>query len=260
MTDSVILPDEPTVPTLGWPGISNDADRSRLRVGWSSASEVGPVRDANEDAVSTRGDSIFVLADGVGGRPGGQRAAMLSSRHVSMRLDYGEELTHELVSEVNDEVRTVAEREGLDGMASTVAALCVRGAVATAAWVGDSRIYRLRSGMLQLLTRDHNIAEMLRSGQIDAASVGGRRREVLLSYLGIKPEYLDIGLLSLSVQPGDRLILCTDGVSRPLGEARIAKFGLAVPVDQLSAVLVEAAFDVGGTDNASAIALEVSAE
>lgn len=259
MSDSVISRDEQTVPTLGFPSASSEAASRHLQVKWSSASEVGPVRDANEDAVSTRGDTVFVVADGVGGRPGGQRAASLSSRHLAMRLEYGEELTPELVADVNEEVREVAAREGLDGMASTVAAVSLQGSVAIATWVGDSRIYRLREGMLQRLTRDHNVAEMLRSGQIDAASAGGRRREVLLSYIGIKPEYLDAGLLSLSVQAGDRIILCTDGVSRPLGDERIAKIGLVVPIEQLATELVEAAFKVGGTDNASAIAMEVSA-
>jgi protein phosphatase len=126
-----------------------------------------------------------------------------------------------------------------------------------AAWlahVGDSRAYRLRAGVFQQLTEDHSVvAELVRRGAItESEAVDHPRRNEILRSVGIQPD-VEIDLASLSLQHGDRLLLCSDGLSGLVPDVEIAAIlNASQPIDAVSQ-LVEAASARGSPDNVTVI-------
>jgi type VI secretion system protein ImpM len=228
-------------------------------VSWQSSavSDAGRVRDENQDAFVERSDAgLWLVADGMGGHEGGKMASELIAQGVK-RLAPKEDLQDlardvaRAIATANAELRSVGEaRPGFAG-GSTVVTLCARGAQGIALWAGDSRLYRLRGGELEQLTRDHSVGEEEDGAPADQAhmltrAVGGA-------------DLLTLGELNLEFKPGDRLLLCSDGLYGDLTPEEIAA-ALAGP-DCASAAqdLLALALERGGTDNATAVVIAVSA-
>jgi type VI secretion system protein ImpM len=228
-------------------------------VSWQSSaiSDSGRVRDENQDAFVERSDAgLWLVADGMGGHQGGKMASELIAEGVK-RLVPTEDLqalardVARAITTANTELRSVGESQpGFDG-GSTVVALCARGAQGIALWAGDSRLYRLRGGELERLTRDHSVGEEEEGAPPDQAhmltrAVGGA-------------DLLTLGELNLEFKPGDRLLLCSDGLYSDLTPQEIAAALARPDCESAAHDLLALALERGGTDNATAVVIAVSA-
>lgn len=233
----------------------------------ASQSDVGRARRDNQDAygefASRSGERLLVVADGMGGHVGGATASRICVETLGAalgELDGGpDECLRRGLRLANARILEVAavQRE-LTGMGTTGIALLF-GAAGRAwlGWVGDSRAYRLRAGMLEPLSRDHSlVAEWVRAGILlpEEAEQHPRRNE-LLRALGVAPD-VEPEIVELELRPGDRFLLCTDGLSAVVPLAEIAEVVAHEPPELAAVKLVAKANERGGPDNVTvAIAL-----
>ena len=228
-----------------------------LRIESAGASDRGHRRCDNQDRYFT-GDGCFAVADGVGGRAGGDVAAQLTMDVMCClaRRPSGFDLSS-AVRAANTEVHYFSrETPELRGLATTITAVQVLESgsahVVRVANVGDSRLYLIRDGGLSQLTID--------DAEITTLSVGGtvRRRRVLTRALGLEPT-IEVPTEVHSLVEGDRLILCTDGVTDELSEEELldAAGGEWSAQQQVAEDIVRAAVNAGGRDNATAVVIDV---
>ena len=220
------------------------------------ASETG-LRSRNEDfgAVSApegKRGIVAAIADGIGGAPGGREAAELAVR-TFIDIYAGTSSNRSLAEAAQAAIAAANARildtgladRRLSGMGTTFSALIIEGKEALSVHIGDSRIYRLREGALSRLTEDHNLHEQ-GLPHILTRSLGNREK----AWPDIEAQ--DIRRL-------DRILLCTDGVTGVLSDAQIAGILRSHPVPATAAKrLAEAALAAGGTDNATALVLDVA--
>jgi protein phosphatase len=220
--------------------------------------DVGAVRQTNQDAFGecAQGElRAFVVADGMGGHAGGETASQMAVETVQA-------VFAEAHGGVGDRLRTALETANervyeeqlrnprVAGMGTTGVAIGFSPEGAFVANVGDSRAYRMRSGSLEQLTRDHSVvAELERRGYITAeqAAVHPRRNEVLRS-LGTEAR-VEVDVDPVEVAPEDVFLLCSDGLSGVVSDAEIAALLVRQPADDAARALVEAALLAGGPDN-----------
>lgn len=233
-----------------------------------AASATGP-RDSNEDSVLVSlDDGHFVVADGTGGRAGGKTAATLACEafgqvartHAAPSpegvLTAGFEAAHRTIREQQRKNAAVAN------MCTTLVAAVVRRDVLTLGHLGDSRAYRLRGGRLELLTRDHSYGNYLADNP-DAARVPGRPLTALMGAVGMKDERPQPSVRSEPLMPGDRILLCSDGITSVVPDWLLTSLlegvGPLSP-DQAAGAVVSVAHTLGSTDNASAVVLHAEAD
>jgi type VI secretion system protein ImpM len=229
---------------------------------WQSAavSNVGRVRDENQDAFVERADDgLWMVADGMGGHQGGKLASQLVAervQHVAVTGDVTA-IAHDLRTAIlgaNADLRNRGEQHpGFDG-GTTVVALCVRGAQGIALWAGDSRLYRSRGGELAQLTRDHSVAE--EAGSAEGAGSTLDDGHMLTRAVG-GADQLALDELRLDIQPGDRLLLCSDGLYGELTPEEIAARLAAPDCSAATQQLLALALERGGADNATAVVIAI---
>ena len=217
---------------------------------------------------------LLVVADGIGGARGGRRASrlvvetvtryVLDTMHWFFTLKDGEEadLVEELQAALTacqkavGAAATAFPEQGQMGTTLTLAyILWPRGYVIH---VGDSRAYLYRGDQLQQITRDQTVAQrMVDEGVLTAETAEGTRwAHMLSSCISARPESLNVSIYRISLQAGDTLLLCTDGLAKPVAEAVIAGHLAKVPTDGAQAVagrLVDAANAAGGPDNITVV-------
>ena len=248
---------------------SQSRDEPEARVEFASRSDVGQVRSANEDSCDTSeradGTRLLVVADGMGGHQGGATASRTTVATISEIFDEDtsnniEEMILRAITTANTRVYEMAsENHELEGMGTTVVAFLLdprhRG---TVAHVGDSRAYRYRNGQIEPLTTDHSVvAEMHRRGLIsaDEAAIHPRRNEILRS-VGVLPE-VDVEVAAVGVAPGDRFILCSDGLSGVVSDDEIATVVQSETPARAVDVLIQMANERGGPDNITVQVLSI---
>jgi len=243
------------------------SETSELRLEAASRTDIGLVREQNEDAfgeASGPAGRLFVVADGMGGHAGGATASRLAVETIAQAFfDASGPLPVRLraaVETANQRIHHQARRDAsLAGMGTTAVALVIEGSRAWIANVGDSRAYRLRGRDFEQLTRDHSVvAELVRRGLLTAeqARVHPRRNEVLRS-LGSWPD-VDVDVDELDLVPGDVLLLCSDGLSGVVDDDAIAAFLTAESVADAAQALIEAAIGQGAPDNVTVQVVRVS--
>lgn len=240
----------------------------------SASTSVGR-RKRNEDAYVLDAElGLFAVADGMGGYSGGEIASHIAVTALAefwaasldtdntwpyafdRNLGLHENRIDAAVRLANR--RICARREGeLRNMGSTLCALIVRPHAAIVAHLGDSRIYRLRSGKLDQLTRDHSLYEQLLEAGADLPPLDQfAYANVVTRALGAaehdRPE-----LQTLDLVDGDRYLLCSDGLSGVLGPDEIAAQLAHSDIETVADALVEAAFAAGSRDNITAIVVHV---
>jgi len=233
-----------------------------LQLEFSSRSDVGRVRSNNQDCCGefSREDGLrlFVVCDGMGGHQGGALASQVAVETIGAVFERSSEppefLLEEALEEANQKIRTRArEQAGLEGMGTTgVALLLGAGDLAWFAHVGDSRVYRLRQGQLEVLTMDHSfVGEMLRKGQLTPEqALNHPQRNVILRSLGPEPEVrVDVGYRQ--IEEGDLFVLCTDGLWGEVSDTGIAAVLQSESAANSAERLVELANQNGGRDNAT---------
>ncbi|NPC96522.1 PP2C family serine/threonine-protein phosphatase [Nocardioides sp. zg-DK7169] len=243
-----------------------------LRFAGSGASEVGLVRVHNEDAGYV-GRTLAVVADGVGGAAAGEVAsatavhALVASWRASLTAapagGGGVGCLEDRVVAAADAARAavrLAVQRDLNrlGMATTVTLLACDGERVVLGHMGDSRAYRWRGGTLEQVSTDHTYLEQLRrTPRVSAAVLATHPwRKVVLRALDGDPADSGLDVLAVEVRAGDRLVLCTDGVSDLLDDATLAGLLDGEAADVVSAV-VEAALAAGGRDNITCAVLDV---
>lgn len=234
---------------------------------WGSATDVGLVRDHNEDQLLVA-SPLFAVADGMGGAKGGE-VASLTAVEV-LKASFGKEGTaDELVEAVRQANRAVFEKAGdpkLRGMGTTITALALLDggegsnddelAVVN---VGDSRSYLLRDGELQQLTDDHNVpGELLRRGELSAEEAATHpQRNLVTRVLGVEDD-VEVDVWQLVPYAGDRYLLASDGLFGEVDDGEIATvLRTEADPDAAASKLVQMARDGGGHDNITVVIVDV---
>lgn len=237
-----------------------------------AATDPGSVREANEDAVTVESfpsGVLAVVADGMGGAKGGQFASHLAALVIPRAYGESTEQAHcdpgtallLALEAANASIYAKARsEESLTGMGTTCVSMALTPRQAWVAWVGDSRAYLIRDGGLFQMTEDHSVvAGMVREGLLtpEQASFHGERH-VLTKALGTRPE-VEVAAWpeSVQVRPGDRFLLCTDGLHDLLCEEELLQLGQQSSLSEAAQKLIERAKERGGPDNISVILLEV---
>lgn len=230
---------------------------TRVDAGW--ATSVGPVREANEDAIGIYQHErayLFAIADGIGGGLDGDALSqfaiqyLLAAFHKNVGYDLPWlDVLQKAFENINAEARAYVRRSPTPS-GTTLTAVVIKDYMAYVAHVGDSRLYHLHGGMLRQMTTDHVRVEPVTQ---DAGAAG---RDVLERAIGksdrIQPEVLEFGL-----QPGDKLLLCTDGLSDQIEMGELADLLYGMRASRLAAHLTQLANERKSTDNVTAVALEV---
>jgi serine/threonine protein phosphatase PrpC len=228
--------------------------------------DAGKVRQNNEDALLVgegQDETLFVVADGIGGFEAGEVASSLAV-DVLKDLPPGESFKA-AIGEANR--RIVAAGRGdekLSGMGTTVVAIRFGGTqvepVAEVAHVGDSRAYLMRGGDMKPITEDHSlVAELVRSGDLTRDQAAEHPQKNLITRALGADEEVDVDTAVLSVEAGDRILLCSDGLSDMVSEAGISEILAQSPDDPERAArgLLSAALDAGGNDNITVVVVDV---
>ncbi|MGI8572387.1 MAG: Stp1/IreP family PP2C-type Ser/Thr phosphatase [Solirubrobacteraceae bacterium] len=222
----------------------------------------GRQRRGNEDSAFVRAP-LFVVADGMGGAQAGEVASRIAVDAFERGLpDTGPPETR-LADRVREANRQIYERsleeQDRAGMGTTLTAAYLDDAGLAIAHVGDSRAYLFRDGALTRLTRDHSLVEeLVKQGKLTAEEAAEHpQRSIITRALGPEPE-VEVDTDTHDVQPGDVILLCSDGLTTMLSEERVAEIlGAARSVDQAAQGLIDEANQAGGRDNITVILLRL---
>jgi PPM family protein phosphatase len=229
-----------------------------MNVKVGAATDIGQVREGNEDSYLVE-EPLYAVADGMGGHRGGEVASSLALETVQQLFERHEGT---LVDQVVQANRAVFDRSQTDrsvsGMGTTLTAALIDGEKVHLVHVGDSRAYLLRDGALTQLTEDHTLVHrMVMEGEITAEEAETHpHRSILTRALGVD-ESVEVDEGDVQVQGGDRLLLCTDGLTGMVSEDEIQEV-LSDASDPQEAVdrLVKMANRAGGIDNITAVVLD----
>ena len=237
-----------------------------MRLVFAAATDVGRMRKNNEDSYLSS-QPVAAVADGMGGHSAGEVASAIAIEELAALRDRGPwenetAATDDLkqaILRANRRIREMAARDRrLNGMGTTLVALLEDGDMVHVANVGDSRGYLLRQGELSQVTVDHSLVqELVDDGRLSPEDAERHpQRSVITRALGIDPE-VEFDLFTYKLQVGDRLLLCSDGLSDVVEPAQIRKVLLKVPSPQRAARdLVTVANAHGGPDNITVIVVD----
>lgn len=229
-----------------------------------AATHVGTVRTRNEDSFVNRPDlGIWAVADGAGGHQAGDVAALLVTEALAeVPCGLG---AAELLAEVclrlataHDNIRAEAWRRGPHTViATTIVVLLAHRSHFVCLWAGDSRAYLLRGGRLSQLTHDHSLVqELVDSGAISAEeAINHPRANIITRAVGADSAALALDKAADWLRPGDRFLLCSDGLSKVLREHEVAEL-LAGEDPSPAKRLIGAALDRHADDNVTAVTIE----
>lgn len=241
--------------------------RAPLRAHSGAASHRGLVRELNEDCCVTYDDrGLWAVADGMGGHARGDIASGEAIHYLGfVRGDWpgpaalGEDIRDRL-EDANRKLLKLAAEAGAGPIATTVVCAALFGGHALIAWAGDSRAYLLRAGApIRRLTRDHSqVQELIDAGRLDPeAAEAHPLAHVVTRAIGVE-EPARVEFAEVALRPGDRLLLCSDGLTRTTPDAGIAALS-ALHRDPIgfAGALIDAALEAGGPDNVTAVAVDV---
>ncbi len=258
-----------TAEPLAWRGAVGGAP---LRVSGAAITHPGLVREGNEDAFLVWADShLAVVADGMGGHSGGEVASAIAVESIRdvlvtsgspASLEAGRDRVFTAVQTAHRRINDLSDRQAeLRGMGTTIVALWVLGARALVVHVGDSRLYRLRGGTLEQVTGDHSLAQELKNrGILDTQGMQSfPNKHILTQALGGKNTVVPEASV-LDVCPGDRFVLCSDGLSDFVHSKLVRAFTGTPSTPEVQArTLVEAALANGGKDNVTVVVVHIDA-
>ena len=251
---------------------------------WAVSSDPGLKRTSNEDSYSTRPDvGLFVVADGMGGHVAGEVASRVAVEAIKAFIQetagadknrtwpFPFDPTVSLEANrlraafriANHKIAAaIADSHDLRGMATTASAVLVGPRGASVAHVGDSRVYVLRKGQLDQITHDHSwVEEQVRAGTLSptAARQHPWRNVVTRALSGGEDPEVDVA--EVSPQPGERYLLCSDGLFTVVPDSRIAQLlgQTDVSLEAICGGLVQAANEAGGPDNITTLILQIDA-
>jgi PPM family protein phosphatase len=238
-----------------------------LSLRYAARSHVGLIRDGNEDS-GYAGPRLLVVADGMGGQAAGELASSVVVRTMTQLDGPGGPLPGDPIQALADRIHEAHERlhaiitenPQLEGMGTTLTAFLFSDNRIAFAHIGDSRAYRLRGGRLEQLTADHTwVQRLVDEGRISEEEAGHHpQRSLLMRALDGRGQVADADLSVTDAQVGDRIMLCSDGLSSFVSfdtlESTLA--GYADP-HQASEALIQLALRAGGPDNVTCIVADV---
>jgi serine/threonine protein phosphatase PrpC len=230
---------------------------------------VGQIRDHNEDYVTCEEPAndeafaqngwLYIVADGVGGADAGEVASEFASKQTvnhymrnQSNENWGQRLVDSMQAANTDLRRMVAERNDNSRMATTMVAVVIDEHKAYIANVGDSRGYLWRKGVLEQVTNDQSlVAKLVEEGAITAEEAEHHpRRNVILYSLGSERSP-KIDLFERFLEPGDKILLCSDGLTRHVGDDELALYLNGSDLENTTQSLIDLANNRGGQDNIS---------
>jgi protein phosphatase len=234
---------------------------------FGAATDVGRVREHNEDALLAT-PSIFVVADGMGGHAAGEVASAIAVAELGLLAGRDDVTVFEVaehIAAVNTQVlETVQDRPETFGMGTTITGVVLTSTDGQPSWivfnVGDSRTYRFAEGKLSRCTIDHSeVEELVIAGYLSAAEARVHpRRNVVTRSIGSDPAPVpDIWVLPAA--PGDRILVCSDGLTTELDDGEIEVFLRSSETPQeIADGLVERALIAGARDNVSVVVAQLT--
>ena len=232
---------------------------------YSARTHVGLKRQINEDAILSLPDlGLWVVSDGMGGHAAGDfasRAVCDALAAIDPDLPVAARLRaqREMITRAHDAIRAEAQARGGVTIGATVVTLMLADGHFVGLWAGDSRLYRLRAGEIEMLSHDHSlVAALVDSGQLtwDEAEAHPQSNAITRA-VGVG-EALELGKVHGTAQPGDRYLLCSDGLSKYAPFALLRQVLSETPVETVADRLVKIALDGGGADNISVIVVDVT--
>ena len=229
-----------------------------LSANGAGLSHRGLVRERNEDAILIDPEGVlWAVADGMGGYGNGDVASDIVTEYLAdLALDSAPaEAVIAQLGRANAAVVARAVTSGAGIMGATVVVMVVERAVAHIVWAGDSRAYLLRDGRLRLLTRDHTVVQsLIDTGVLEShAAAHHPEAHVVTRAVGGDDE-LDPELATLLVAPGDRVLLCSDGLTACVSDQAICDHLRAGQTpDEICRALIGNALENGAPDNVSVI-------
>jgi protein phosphatase len=239
-----------------------------MKLNFTGLSDPGLVRSNNQDHYYIDPEGrFFIVADGMGGHAGGEEASRIATTVIQEYLlahwdqpDSSEKLLEQALWQANQAILEDQQShpERAD-MGTTVVVVIFRDST-WCAHVGDSRLYRLRESQLEQVTEDHTwVARAIKIGDITPDEARTHPfRHVLSRCLG-REDLHQVEVQPLDIQDGDRLLLCSDGLTEELVDQKIADSLHHIPIlDQAAVSLVEAAKDQGGHDNITIVIVAIA--
>ena len=231
---------------------------------YNAKTHVGHKRKINEDAILALPEQdIWVVSDGMGGHEAGDYASRLitdSIATIPIGLDPSARM-HALRDAVQTAHRVIvqeSEARGRGVIGATVVALMMANQHFVAIWAGDSRVYRLRDGLIEMITTDHSaVAEFVLSGKMswDEAEQHPQSNAITRA-VGVGDE-LDLDKVRGEALSGDRFLVCSDGLTKYATFAILQDTLVNYPIETVSDRLIQIALAGGGADNISVIVVDV---
>lgn len=243
--------------------------------------DVGKKRTRNEDCLLVSDElGLYIVADGMGGHCGGEfasRLAVSTIDEVIQSLNTDPEAT--IISGVNSEETDHGDRlryaievasqkiydqglydQQLKGMGTTTAAMIISNGVANIANVGDSRVYHIRDSKMSQVTKDHSlISEQVRAGIISEVDAKKHKlKNIITRSVGYQEE-VEIDIFKVPLQDGDRLVICSDGLTNMVDDENICRTAEKGDVKDACRKLIGLANERGGEDNITVILCEFKA-
>ena len=231
-----------------------------------AASDVGKVRSSNQDS-GYAGVNLFFVADGMGGHAGGDIASAITAQHVATAdepVENSQQAEQKLIDyiwQANQKLSaSVQEHSDLAGMGTTFSGMLVHGTSVSIGHIGDSRIYLARDGVVKQITTDHTFVQRLvDTGRIsEEEALVHPRRSVLMRVLGDVEQFPEVDLETFETKPGDRWMVCSDGLSGVIPEGLMHRIMLSKSnVQEATDLLVGEALEFGAPDNVTVVLVDV---
>ena len=244
----------------------------------AARTDVGMKREHNEDSFLVNQDlGLYVICDGMGGHAGGETASRLAVQTIerellSARLRTDDPFAVEaplpetpLAGALREAIegacaavfRTSRANPELSGMGTTCITLLVRGTQALIGHVGDSRAYLVRDGDVHQLSDDHSLVnEQVRAGLLsEEEAKHSRLKNIITRSVGFEEDVL-VDVIGVETLPGDRFLLCSDGLSNLMENEEIRDALLQYPLDDVPQVLIQLANERGGDDNVTVVTVQ----
>jgi serine/threonine protein phosphatase PrpC len=232
----------------------------------TAVSNVGKIRANNQDS-GYAGSYLFVVADGMGGHAGGDVASAIAVRRIA-EVDQRFTSAHDAVFALQSALiaansllaETVFEHDELTGMGTTVSGIIRVDNQIAMAHIGDSRIYRYRAGTLEQISTDHTFVQRLvDSGRITPEEAAVHpRRSVLMRVLGDVDAAPEIDTAVFDTSPGDRWMICSDGLSSYVSDDKMEHILSTIPSAQGAAErLIKESLDQGAPDNVTVVLVDI---
>jgi protein phosphatase len=231
-----------------------------------AASDVGKVRSSNQDS-GYAGINLFFVADGMGGHAGGDIASAITAQHVALAdepVENSQQAEQKLIDyiwQANEKLgASVAQHSELAGMGTTFSGIFINGTSVSIGHIGDSRIYLARDGVVKQITSDHTFVQRLvDTGRIsEEEALVHPRRSVLMRVLGDVEQFPEVDLETFETKPGDRWMVCSDGLSGVVPEGLMHRIMLSTStVREATDLLVGEALEFGAPDNVTVVLVDV---